>query len=186
MLIEELFRRGIMKMGPARDDPSRQVGVFNMDTVAKFPAIRLSEIQKFAWIAGEWDSANKVPATSQNPPYTDISTGTYKLGEKDTWICLVDRAGNERRFITFDPFSSQWIYLLAEGAYGIMRSPGWDGNQLVFSGLVTMIGVECHLRQTWTKASDDEFSFVNEELLPDGTWSYVDEWRLTRKPPAAS
>jgi|HubBroStandDraft_4_1064222.scaffolds.fasta_scaffold351776_2 hypothetical protein len=30
MLMEELFGRGIMRMGPAREDPGRQVGIFNM------------------------------------------------------------------------------------------------------------------------------------------------------------
>src|SRR5262249_48482167 len=62
--------------------------------------------------------------------------------------------------------SKQWIYLLAEGAYGIMRSSGWTGNRLSFEGDMTMIGVNCVLRQTWTKKTDDEFSFVNEEKLP--------------------
>ncbi len=44
-----------------------------------------------------------------------------------------------------------------------------------------MIGVDCELRQTWTKVTDDEFRFVNEEQLADGAWAYVDEWVCTRK-----
>ena len=35
---------------------------------------------------------------------------------------------------------------------------------------------------TWTKTSDDEFRFVNEEQTSDGEWSYIDEWRFQRKP----
>jgi hypothetical protein len=93
----------------------------------------------------------------------------------------VDRAGVERRHITFDPFSRQWMYLLMDGAYGIMRSPGWIENRIVFEGHLTMIGVECHMRQTWTKVSEDEFRFVNEERLADGAWGYVDEWECKRK-----
>jgi hypothetical protein len=38
MLMEELFRRGIMVMGPSRDGPSCQAGVFNMKLVSQFPA----------------------------------------------------------------------------------------------------------------------------------------------------
>jgi hypothetical protein len=38
MLMQELFSRGIMKMGASRNDPSRQVGVFNREFVAKLPA----------------------------------------------------------------------------------------------------------------------------------------------------
>ena len=181
MLMEELFSRGTMIMGPSRVDPNRQVGVFNMELIGKFPAVRAEQLQSFKWIAGEWNSANVVPATNRSPAYTDIGTGAYRFCERDTWICRVDRTGRERPHITFDPFSNQWIYLLAEGAYGIMRSPGWTGNQIVFTGRMTMIGVDCDLRQTWTKTSGDEFSFINEELLADGSWSYVDEWHMSRK-----
>jgi hypothetical protein len=180
MLMEELFSRGIMKMGPARNDPARQVGVFNMEFVSTLPALRLQELEKFRWIEGEWNMANQVPATRMNLAYTDIGSATYKLCEKNAWVCL-ERGGVEHRHITFDPFSRQWIYVLLEGAYGIMRSPGWIDGRIVFEGHVTMIGVECELRQTWTKVSDDEFRFVNEERLPDGAWGCVDEWEFRRK-----
>lgn len=61
MLMEELFARGIMMMGPSRDDPQRQVGVFNKDVVGKFPAVRLAEMEKVTWLAGDWTAVNKVP-----------------------------------------------------------------------------------------------------------------------------
>ena len=181
MLLEQLFERGIMRMGPAKDDAHRQVGVFNSETVATFPTMRLAELQKFRWIAGEWTAINNVPATRANPAYADLSSTTFKLCEKDAWICLVGRDGRERPHITFDPFSRQWMYVLAEGAYGILRSPGWDDNQIVFTGPMMMIGVDCELRQSWTKISDNEFRFVNEEKLSDGSWGYVDEWQFQRK-----
>ena len=181
MLMEELFERGIMVMGPAKDDAARQTGTFNVELLKTFPALKAAEIEKMRWLEGEWTSVNRVPATSKNPAYEDHSFGKYRFCEKDAWICLVGKDERERRFITFDPFSKQWIYLLAEGAYGILRSQGWTGNELVFEGEMTMIGVNCVLRQTWTKKSDDEFSFVNEEKLQDGSWGYVDEWELKRK-----
>ena len=71
---------------------------------------------------------------------------------------------------------------MLEGSFGILRSPGWRGNTIVFEGDMTMIGLNCVLRQTWKKTSDDEFSFVNEEKLADGSWGHVDEWDLKRKP----
>jgi hypothetical protein len=181
MLMEELFGRGIMVMGPAKDDPTRRTGTFNMDLLKTFPALKAAEMEKMRWLEGEWSSVNRVPATSKNPAYEDRGSGTYKFCEKDAWVCLVGKDGRERRFITYDPFSKQWMYLLAEGAYGFLRSSGWNGNELVFEGEMTMIGVNCVLRQTWTKKSNEEFSFVNEEKLPDGTWGYVDEWELKRK-----
>jgi hypothetical protein len=82
--------------------------------------------------------------------------------------------------ITFDPFSRRWMYVLTNASYGVLRSPGWDGNQIVFTGPMSMIGVDCEWRMTWTKTSDDEFRFVNEEQVADGSWSYIDEWRYWR------
>jgi hypothetical protein len=57
---------------------------------------------------------------------------------------------------------------------------GWIGNQIAFCGLMTMIGIDCEWRMTWTKTSDDGFDFVNEEKLADGSWAYIDEWRYRR------
>jgi hypothetical protein len=72
--------------------------------------------------------------------------------------------------------------VLTEGSYGILRSSeGWVGNQIVFAGLMTMIGINCEWRMTWAKRGDDRFSFVNEERSQDGSWLYIDEWRFTRK-----
>lgn len=181
MLMEELFSRRILVMGPSRADPGRQVGVFHAELLRELPALRATEMQKYRWIAGQWASSNKVPATRVSSAYTDVSTSTFQYCEKDQWICLVGPDGRERPHITFDPFSRQWMYVLAEGAYGILRSSGWEGHQIVFTGEMTMIGVTCYWRQTCTKASDDEFRLVNEERLADGSWSFVDEWEFQRK-----
>jgi hypothetical protein len=75
-----------------------------------------------------------------------------------------------------------WIYALLRGSYGILRSrEGWTGCQIVFTGLMTMIGINCEWRMTWTKESDDQFAFINEECNDDGSWAYIDEWRFKRK-----
>ena len=180
MLMEELFSRGIMTLGASRIDPNRQVGVFNSDLVSKLPALRAMEMEKFRWIVGEWNYENEVPATTVSPAYIDI--GSAKYCEKSNWICLVAPDGREIRQITFDPFSKQWIYVLIEGSYGILRSSeGWVGDHIAFSGLMTMIGINCQWRMTWTKKGTDEFGFINEEQNVDGSWAYIDQWRFRRK-----
>lgn len=169
-------------MGASRVDPARQVGVFRPEAVAELPAIRTAAMEQFAWIAGEWNHENRVPATRYNPAYSDVGTSRFSRCEKGAWICMPEPGGTETRHITFDPFSRQWIYVLTRGSYGILRSPqGWVGNRIVFSGLMTMIGIDCEWRMTWTKESDDAFGFVNEELLSDASWAYIDEWHFTRK-----
>ena len=62
--------------------------------------------------------------------------------------------------LRFDPFTRQWMYVRLEGAYGILRSDGRNGGTMAFEREVTMIGVNCVLRRTWKKKSDDESSSV--------------------------
>jgi hypothetical protein len=182
MLIEELFSRGIMMMGPSRTDPSRQVGIFHLQFISSLPALRASKMEEFRWLEGEWNYENNVPATRLSPAYTDIGSSRFSFCEKGNWICLVAPGGRETRHITFDPFSGQWIYVLIEGSYGILRSSqGWIGEQIVFSGLMTMIGINCEWRMTWTRTGEYQFGFVNEEQNQDGSWAYIDEWQFKRK-----
>jgi len=187
MLMEELFSRGIMTMGPSKNDPARHVGIFKSDYLAELPALRAAEMEKFCWITGEWSYENAVPATRVSPAYTEVGTGRYAFCESGNWICTLAPNGREIPLITFDPFSRQWIYTLTNAAYGILRSAdGWtttpSGDQLIFSGLMTMLGINCDWRMTWTRRSENEFGFVNEERAADGSWAYIDEWRFRRNP----
>jgi hypothetical protein len=182
MLIERLFAQGIMTMGPSRLDPSRQVGVFTPGLMEKLAAARAEELEKFRWIEGEWSYENRVPATRLNPAYSDAGAQKFSVNDAEGWISIVAPDGREYRHITFDPFSRQWIYVLTRGSYGILRSAeGWSGNQIVFSGLMTMLGINCEWRMTWNKSSNDEFAFINEERAADGSWLYIDDWRFKRK-----
>jgi hypothetical protein len=181
MLIEELFSTGIMKMGPSRVDPARQVGVFNPDYVSGLPALKSAKMEEFRWLVGEWSYENAVPATSASPAYGDIGVARFSLCEKSGWICMVAPDGGETQNITFDPFGKQWIYVLTKGSYGILRSKeGWAGKHLVFTGLMTMIGINREWRMTWAREGDARFSFTNEERNGDGSWAYIDEWHFTR------
>jgi len=186
MLIEELFSKGVMTMGPSRVDPTRQVGVFRPEAISQLPALRSAEMEKFRWIEGEWNYENRVPATRLSPAYTDVGVSRFSLGEKDAWVCSVAANGAQTRSITFDPFSRQWIYVLTLGSYGMLRSPeGWVGDCIAFTGRMTMLGIDCEWRMTWLKESADSFGFTNEQLGPTGSWEYIDEWRFTRKHPTS-
>ena len=169
-------------MGPSKNDPTRTVGVFRPEKMAEVAALRSSEMEKFRWIVGEWNYENSVPATPLSPAYTDAGSCRYAFCEKDSWICLVAPDGKEIRTITFDPFSGRWMFVLTQGSYGILRSAeGWVGNCISFTGDMTMLGVDCPWRMTWTKENDNAFRFVNEEMTANGEWAYIDEWRLHRK-----
>jgi hypothetical protein len=182
MLMERLFSAGIMQMGPSHVDPGRQVGVFNLERVAGLPALRIAELQKFAWIQGEWEHENSVPATTVSPAYADVGTSRFGFSGDGAWVCALAPDGREIPQITFDPFSRQWIYLLTRGSYGLLRSQqGWVSNRIAFAGAMTMLGINLEWRMRWTRHSDDAFSFINEEQNPDGSWAYIDEWWFRRK-----
>jgi len=185
MLIEELFTRGIMTMGASKIDPRREVGVFRPEAVAGLPAARSAAMEQFRWIAGDWNYENRVPATRVSPAYTDVGSTRFAFCERDGWICTVAPDGKETRSITFDPFSGEWIYVLTQGSYGMLQSAeGWVDRRIIFSGPMTMIGIHCEWRMTWTKTSDDAFRFVNEERAANGAWDFIDEWRFERSQPA--
>ena len=115
-----------MTMGASRVDPQRQAAVFRPEAIAQLVAARSAELEKLHWIAGEWNYENRVPATRLSPTYTDVGSSRFTIGDKGAWICLVEADGKEIRHITCDAFSRQWIYILARGSYGVLRSPeGW-------------------------------------------------------------
>jgi hypothetical protein len=181
MLIEELFARGTMTMGPSRSDPQRQVGVFPNELLSRLAAARAAELEKFRWLLGDWNYENRVPATRLSPAYIDAGTCRFSLCENNAWICSGPLQGPERRNLTFEPLSRQWMYVLTQGSFGILRSSaGWDASGIVFTGMMTMAGVNCEWRMTWVKEADDAFHFINEELGAGGAWQYVDEWRFRR------
>ena len=60
-----------------------------------------------------------------------------------------------------------------DGLYGVLQSGGWLDNCMVFAGRLTMLGVDCELRQTMTRRGSDEFHILNEEKLPDDRWQVV-------------
>jgi len=181
MLMEQLFSSGVMQMGPSRTDPSRQVGVFNLERVAALPALRTAALQEFAWIQGKWEHENRVPATTVSPAYSDVGISRFVLGEGGAWVCALSSDGREIPQITYDPFSRQWIYLLTKGSYGLLRSSeGWVGNTIAFTGTMTMIGINLEWRMRWTRHNENAFSFINEEQNADGSWAYIDEWSFQR------
>jgi hypothetical protein len=180
-LIEELFENGTMVMGPSRHNPADTVGTFPSDLIPRLHAERKAEVEKLQFMAGDWLTENEVPATPRNPAYVDRSNASMKISAAGTWICAV-RNAVEVPLITYDPFSRQWMYVLAEGAYGILRSKGWEGDRLALTGLMTMIGVEREFRHTIIRppsSANDEFHAVNEERH-GAEWVHVDRWRFRR------
>ncbi|MEZ5317782.1 MAG: hypothetical protein R2752_10310 [Vicinamibacterales bacterium] len=96
-----------------------------------------------AWLTGTWRFENHVPPTRLSPAYVDVGTLRFDASAADGWVSSIAPDGAVTRCLTFDPMSRQWIYLLARGSFGMLRSAdGWRDGRIEFRGLMTMIGLE--------------------------------------------
>lgn len=178
LIFEQLVSRGLMTL-----DPKRNVLAFNLPVIAKCPAIRQERIGEFKWMIGDWAFENHVRGTPTTPAYTDTYYYTYELADNGTRYTVSGHGAKARPYLTFDPFSNRWMMTFTEGLFGVLQSHGWEGDTIVFSGPLTMLGIDCELRQTLTKKGPDEFQILNEEKLPDGSWRETDEFFCRRKQP---
>lgn len=178
LIFEQLVSRGLMAL-----DPKRNVLAFNLSALARFPAIRQQRIAEFKWLIGDWAFENHVRATPTTPAYTDTYYYTYALADDGARYTVSGHGAKARPYLTFDPFSNRWMMTFTEGLFGVLQSNGWDGDSIVFSGPLTMLGIDCELRQTITKKGPDEFHILNEEKLADGSWREADEFFCRRKQP---
>jgi hypothetical protein len=176
LIFEQLVGRGFMVL-----DPVRKVLVFNREVVGKFPAIRKAKMEEFKWLVGDWSAMNKVRATPTTPAYTDTYFYSYQLCEADTRISITGPGGMARPYLTFDPFGERWMMTFMESVYGVLHSKGWQRDSIVFTGCLTMLGVDCEIRQTISKRSADEFYTLNEEKIKEGPWVVTDEFQFRRK-----
>ena len=153
LIFEQLVGHGFMVL-----DPVRKVLVFNREVVGRFLAIRKAKMEEFKWLVGEWSAENRV-ATPTTPAYTDTYLYTYQLCEGDTRISITGPGGNPRPYLTFDPFSRRWMMTFVDGLYGVLQSGGgWQDNFVVFAGRLTMLGIDCELRQTMTGEAATNFT----------------------------
>ena len=179
LIFEQLVSRGLMVF-----DPNRKVLTFNLAVLAKFPALRQQKIEEFKWLIGEWSFENHVRGTPTTQAYTDTYYYTYELADNGSRYTVSGHGATARPYLTFDPFSNRWMMTFTEGLFGVLQSDGWKGESIVFTGPLTMLGVDCELRHTITKKSQDEFHILNEEKLPDDAWGVTDEFFCRRKSPA--
>ena len=178
LIFEQLVSRGLMAL-----DPNRNVLVFNVPVLARFPAIRQQRIEEFKWMIGDWAFENHVRATPTTPAYTDTYYYTYELADTGSRYTVSGHGAKARPYLTFDPFSNRWMMTFTEGLFGVLQSDGWKGDAIVFTGPLTMLGIDCELRQTITRKGPDEFHILNEEKLADGSWRETDEFVCRRKQP---
>lgn len=132
-----------------------------------------AELSEWRWIDGEWTWEMRIHSTATTS--ARLARGTYRLEMKGFSVWM-HRAGEEAMpYLTYDAFQRRWVLSMIDRlSYGIITGRGWQENIATFEGVMTFMGVELEMRQTWHRHGDNEIRIINEERL-DGDWRVIDE-----------
>ena len=136
------------------------------------------QIADFAWLAGDWTWEMQIHATPTTP--ARVAKGVFTFVPDGSSIWMHSGSSKPIPYLTYDAFQGRWVLTLVDKlSHGGISGPGWQDGTAVFEGMMTFMGVEMHLRQTWRRISEGELRNVNEELL-EGQWIPVDEIIIKR------
>lgn len=142
-----------------------------------------SELAQVEWMPGTWQI--EVRVTGEDRVERGTSVISWVVG--NCWLQLADSYPTgiqDIGFLTYNVVSKQWISIGLDSAGHAVKSTAraWEANRLVLLAPDTeVVGEKVTLRQTITRVSVDEFVLSNDELLPNGEWRPVDEYRYRRK-----
>jgi hypothetical protein len=175
-MFEHLFNSGVMKI-----DPGRKVGVFNLEVISKFPALRKAEMEKIRWMEGDWNAENSVRATRVSPAYVDTYPYTYRFCEDGATLCIV-RGGKEVPNITYDAFSRKWLLLMpGRGAFGMLTSAGLVRRLDRVHRSYSHAGLRVRPAHDAHPPHRSRILHVESRAQPDGTWTLVDDWVFRKR-----
>jgi hypothetical protein len=101
------------------------------------------DLTPMQYFVGTWSCHSKLRG-SDRP-----STLTYRVSDDKHWIKFREDAPPFDRYrtqtivsdgsLTYNPTAKQWAFVVTDnfGGYGISTSPGWNGNRLIFTDVVT-------------------------------------------------
>jgi hypothetical protein len=139
-----------------------------------------------AWIAGDWDVAGVIFATSHIPetPRRSSVPQKWSIDRQGMTIYSEPYGKPEQRSaeVSWDPYARQWVSVLTPPyGYGVMTGAGWRGDRLDLIGKVTFPGGDFVMRHSFVRLSQDSFEIQNSERLPDGSWRPIDKHVFTRR-----
>lgn len=125
---------------------------------------------------------------AREPNKSEVMTIAYKaepaIGGK--WLAGTGESSDltvrARDSWGIDPASGEILRFVfdSSGAYGIVRSRGWEGDRLVLEGEAQSRGGPTKVRETITRVGPDQFHAV-WEALQDGSWKAYSIKQVTRQ-----
>lgn len=133
-------------------------------------------------LLGTWDVDASNPDGSRLRFSYEVSTtlgGAWASGRAVVPALQIEA----RDFWRLDPAASQIVrvYLDSQGSYGVLRSPGWQGDTLQLQGQLTDKGVPTPVRETLRRAGPAELR-ARWELQQGGRWQLLRDEVLRRRP----
>lgn len=125
------------------------------------PMMKMSSTVTDVDLGGFWQSGTVKGTTPGKPPFT----GNFHLG--------------------WDAAAKQYVMLWVDnmGAWSMERSPGWEGDKLVFIGDTQMGADKMRVRDTFTRNADGSMTH-KAEMETGGSWTKMME-ETCRKTAAA-
>jgi hypothetical protein len=150
------------------------------------PAAEMSNLKIFD---GSWTCEGKALPTPMGPGGSTTTTveghtalgGFWQSGTvKSTGAGMPTAMEGEFR-MTYDPGAKQYVLLWVDnmGAFSQSRSPGWEGDKLVFTGEGTMSGNKMMVRDTFVKGADGSLRHDWEGQV-EGKWTPFGTEKCTR------
>ena len=132
------------------------------------------ELQQFRPFVGTSSCLSQVEESPLGPAHQARGSLTARRDRRAFWLQIryqdPDGASEERW--SWDPGLKKFVALLWDsfGGYGQGTSPGWEGDNLVWTGEVSMNVQKMPYRQTFTRAKDGSIS-ESWEMQMNGAWT---------------
>ena len=150
------------------------------------------EVEGARWLEGTWSMTRTFYATPTRPEETmPAITAVMRFSPNNPTQLETDWEGGGKFQTTmvYEPFSRQWVQAFMNSYdpvinWGLLKSPGWQNNQLVMEGETASMGAVSRERRTWTKTNDRTLRVLTEERKGDGNWLPLFESQYTKPTPA--
>jgi hypothetical protein len=177
-----------MKTIAAAVSASLLIGGF---VLAQQPPKPAPELQQLKWFEGSWACEGNAPASAFGPAHKTQNALQMKLALDGHWLLgTVDEAktaenpqpvkgviqlgydGGGKRFVM------NWVDNF--GSFATETSPGWQGDNMVWTGDQNVLGQKMGSRDSFTKKTATEFTH-RFELENKGKWDLIVEETCKKK-----
>jgi hypothetical protein len=157
--------------------------VFILAAATAYAQPSLQDLQPFV---GTFNCTGLALASEMGPEHATRGTVTSKWVLDKKWLEVryneTKTTKNPHPFLVvahwgYDAQTKKIVALSADGfgGYGTEDSPGWDGDQLVFTGAAHMGSMTMQGRDTFTRKGKNELGHFGEIQDQSGGWKKTDE-----------